>query len=92
MLEAIKNFLDLVYKLPIIAQLSGPIQSASARFVRVVIGIVMAVLLSNAASGTLFPAQWGQVTIVVLGAGLVALDKWLRDKGWEAEAKRKAAK
>jgi uncharacterized membrane protein len=91
MFIGIQKFLDLVWKLPIVAQLKGALQDASVSAVRGIIGAVMAVLVANAAAGTLFPKEWGQVTIVILVGFVLAVDKWLREKGLE-QAAAKATK
>jgi hypothetical protein len=79
------NIFGWLESVPVWRDLPYPIKGALLRALKVALSGGIAVLVTAASAGTLFPAAWGTQVAVILTAILTAADKYIREWNIEEE-------
>ena len=69
---------SLLQKIPIFSNLPPTTQAVLLRAMKAAVATFVAILLTAAISGVLFPVTWNPVIVIAVTTVLQAVDKWLR--------------
>lgn len=69
---------DLLQKIPLFGNLPPTTQAVLLRALKAAVATAVAILLTAALGGVLFPADWSPLLVIAVTTILQAVDKWLR--------------
>lgn len=69
---------NLLQKIPVFGNLPPTTQAVLLRAMKAAVATFVAILLTAAVGGVLFPADWSPLVIIAVTTILQAVDKWLR--------------